>query len=541
MSDGNTSSEKQPAVCSLRTPTDTSTLKQLWLQEKTTEFPFNEFRLNGIPESLKTFVDRFLEEDGGYDDDRLIWTSKNAFVCVGVLRPTLPGVYRNHRFELRLTSDSRYLPLYIHSTTLENAMSCLDLLVGLHDDNYDEMRLIYRDGSIQRLCPLTSVLLEKMLQQNAKRKNVFNRMTFTPDQSRTLATSGTRTDIELNRCKFQDEGAAFLEALAARADPQTGLTKLTIWYCLPFAQGIFVLLLNMLKCLTLHYTHLESEEACRAVAEAELQYLKLHHCKLGDGGASLVESVQVGRGPKGLSLGNTGFGDYDWRPFDSSERIESFMSALRNNTYLERLDLPGLRVREEGILDALTAALFENKGLVHLGLEGCCLNKKCFCKLLSAISEHPSLRTLDLTNFIHDMATTEATKAVAKMLSDNRKFEEIRLCDDDDDSPFDSSTWYALVTPRLECNIYRKRVPAIQEIGLLSTRAAVLASALAHVSNKPWLVWTLVSQNHDILASYLPVNRAHEHQIAILSRKRDRSPSFDAIIACDDEALRKEP
>jgi hypothetical protein len=46
----------------------------------------------------------------------------------------------------------------------------------------------------------------------------------------------------------------------------------------------------MLKCLTLNHIHLESEEACRELAEAELQHLELDHCKLDDSGASLVEN-----------------------------------------------------------------------------------------------------------------------------------------------------------------------------------------------------------------------------------------------------------
>jgi hypothetical protein len=140
--------------------------------------------------------------------------------------------------------------------------------------------------------------LEKILQQSAKRKNIFCDMTFTPDQCRTLATSGTRTDIRFVSCKFEDDGAALLEALAARADPQTGLAKLTVDYRLPFTEGILLLFVHMLKCLAPNYIALESEEACRAVAQAELQYLEFYRCELGDGGASLVESVRVGRGPK---------------------------------------------------------------------------------------------------------------------------------------------------------------------------------------------------------------------------------------------------
>jgi hypothetical protein len=125
-----TSSEQPPALSPLLTPLPyTSTVKELWLQERTPGFSFNEYRLNEIPESLKAFVDQLLKEDGRYDKDRFIWTSDNSFVRVGSNRhDDLPGVYRNNRFALRLTSGSHDLYLYIHSTTLEDAISCLDFL-----------------------------------------------------------------------------------------------------------------------------------------------------------------------------------------------------------------------------------------------------------------------------------------------------------------------------------------------------------------------------------------------------------------------------
>jgi hypothetical protein len=64
-------------------------------------------------------------------------------------------------------------------------MSCVDLLVGLHDDHFKQMELCYgaedqdkEDGP--PIFPLTCRLLEKVLLQNAKRKNVFMYMTFSP-------------------------------------------------------------------------------------------------------------------------------------------------------------------------------------------------------------------------------------------------------------------------------------------------------------------------------------------------------------------------
>jgi hypothetical protein len=522
------SSEKRPTASPLLTPTDTSTLKQLWSRETTAEFRFNEYRLNRQPESLKGFTDQFLKEDGFVDHNRLIWTSKNSFVRVGEdwRRHELPGcgVYQDHRFQLWLTSGSHCLPINIHSTTLEGAMSCLELLVGLHDDHFEKMVLSHRHEEDEPpICLLTSVLLEKILQQSAKRKNSFRSTTFTPDQSRTLATSGIGTVIELNQCKFEDDGEAFLEALVARADPQTGLAKLTIVLFHPFAMGILVLLLHKLEALTLKYIHLESEEACRAVAGDELQYLELDSCELGDGGAALVKSVNEGRGPKGLGLVfDMSDDEDDWRPFDSSERFISFLNALRGNYHLERLVVSNLDCQEERILDALAAALSENEGLVHLALSGRHLDKTCFCKLMRAISAHSSLRTLDLTGIERYMDRTEATEEVTKMLSVNTQLEEIRIVKDDNDSV----AWLKLVTPRLEYNIYCKRFPPIQNLRVPSTRAAIMARALSHVSNRPSPAFMLLRQNSDILSSY---SLRVDPQIATSSGKRSRSPSSDAM------------
>jgi hypothetical protein len=95
------------------------------------------------------------------------------------------------------------------------------------------------------------------------------------------------------------------------------------------------------------------------------------------------KSVWVGRGPKGLGLAKSDDED-DWSPFDSFERFDSFFNALRVNSHLERLDL-SVFGSEEGILDALTAVLLENKGLVLLGLQYYILDESSFCEFLGAM------------------------------------------------------------------------------------------------------------------------------------------------------------
>jgi hypothetical protein len=140
---------------------------------------------------------------------------------------------------------------------------------------------------------------------------------------------------------------------------------------------------------------------------------------------------------------------------------------------------------------------------------------------------HPSLRSLDLLTIGLDIDMKERrefTKTVAEMLSVNDRVEVITF----HDNTFDKDDWDAFVYPRLECNKYRMRFPSIQKIGEASTRAAVLARTLAKFASKPHLVWMLLSQNHDIVSSYL--DSVHDLN-SIPSQKRSRSPSLDGMSA----------
>jgi hypothetical protein len=147
--------------------------------------------------------------------------------------------------------------------------------------------------------------------------------------------------------------------------------------------------------------------------------------------------------------------------------------------------------------------------------------------LLDSVSMHPSLRSLDLQ--MHDWCIDlkkrrEFTKAVADMLSVNERVEVMSFHND----TFDKDDWDAYVAPILECNFYRKWLPSIQKIAEASTRAAVLARALAKFASKPHLVWMLLNQNRDIVSSY--IGAAHDLDF-IPSRKRSRSPSWEGMDA----------
>jgi hypothetical protein len=282
-------------------------LKERCLEEFN-EYSLKEYRLQEEPESLKAFIDLFFLENGEKEKDCIIWLTEHAFVRLSVCR--LPGVYRDRQTRLELSRSNLRTPrshthyLGIHSSTLEEAVSGLDLLAGLQDTYFTGMRLsTFVPGEYGLLvCPLTSRLLEKILLQNPERHNEFFRMVFAADQGRVLAVTGTRTQIGLDSCEFED-GDAFLEAFALRLD--SGPVKWRISGRLPFQNVeqfvLFLIQQRKLEYLSLSYLTLVGD-ICRALVATEIPDLGLDGCTLEDGGVALVESVSVGRGPKDCLL-----------------------------------------------------------------------------------------------------------------------------------------------------------------------------------------------------------------------------------------------
>jgi hypothetical protein len=135
-----------------------------------------------------------------------------------------------------------------------------------------------------------------------------------------------------------------------------------------------------------------------------------------------------------------------------------------------------------------TSSEYAIAGLVHLTVNFYRLDDSGCTELLEAIYVHPSLLSRDLKN-----------AGFGGMLSTNERVEEMSFHDD----TFNKDDWDTHVAARLECNLYRKWLPLIKKIeDASSTRAAVLARALAKFSSEPHLIWMLLNQNHDIVSSY---------------------------------------
>jgi hypothetical protein len=164
---------------------------------------------------------------------------------------------------------------------------------------------------------------------------------------------------------------------------------------------------------------------------------------------------------------------------------------------------------------------------------------------MAAISTHPTLRTLNFRNICDvdsdndsdvdsdndrlspsSSGKRDRANAIANMLLVNKHIDEIPFsCE----VSFDRDDWDALVAPRVECNLYRKRLSSFQKIKALSTRAAVVGRALVRVEKNPSLVWMVLSQNHDVVCSYLLNEARGDDSVSAPSRKRRQSPSDDDV------------
>jgi hypothetical protein len=91
------------------------------------------------------------------------------------------------------------------------------------------------------------------------------------------------------------------------------------------------------------------------------------------------------------------------------------------------------------------------------------------------------------------------TEVVADMMLVSKRFDGIPFCV----YTFDYSLWDSPVAPRIECNLYRKRLRVLEKIEVPSTRAAFMARALAHLAKKPSLLYMALFQNRDIICDYL--------------------------------------
>jgi hypothetical protein len=426
--------------------------------------------------------------------------------------------------------------LSIHASTQQEAIPCLDFLLGLRDNHYKVVTIAKLSLiSDYERCPLTEHNLHKIL-SNSQRRTTFCRMSFTLEQCLALVGCNKKRHLSFHFCKFEDGGASFVKLLKVKGTEIYASRSFTFSGTLPFAKGHWI---SFLKTMGEHGTGQSvvlsglkiDQDSCRGVAKIE--DLKLDGCKLEDHGNSLIESVMAGRGPRALCISMTSCRDSSVvaHPFETLERWKSFMNALNcDNCHLNRLSLSGLSGCDD-ILRALADALYANTRLVHLSLSFMEMSNECWIQLLRAITSHPSLRTLAFVGIRAPVEEDEArrcrTEAVAKMIFVNQQVEKIKT----DQTTFCHKDWVSNVAPRIEYNKYRTRFLNIQKTRMSSTREALFGQALAHLQMKPSLIWMLLSMNHDII-SCLGCGQPKENLVLATLPKHIRYPSLELGVSC---------
>jgi hypothetical protein len=178
----------------LRVP-DTAALQQL-CRDHDTEEGVNCSRYEKLDNPLKTlkdFVDLLRSED-------FIWMADHgAFVSFAdQVLPEVRELYQEFRFRLTLSrnDDDERVPIAFFASTTENAIACLEFLVGLPDSWYTIIFIAQKNHiGPDRTCLLTNHQLGRML-QNSKRITAFTGMVFTVEHKRVLATCGVEREKE---------------------------------------------------------------------------------------------------------------------------------------------------------------------------------------------------------------------------------------------------------------------------------------------------------------------------------------------------------
>lgn len=483
---------------------------------------FSEYRLVQKPDSLYDLASLFY----GGKKSRLLWVSEESFLTLNG-EPNccdLPKEeFRHDFFRINFSSD-RYaelehpwLSLNVFSTSREEANKAVALLFELPDTIYHSVTLLLGTYFLDQHhcpCPLDA---SNLAQLQAKYQNVeFQGVTFvSSEQSCALANMvQSSRKLCLTSCKFSDGGSSFVDEFVTREKTiQNKCACAKFAENLPFDERNLIKFLESLKgqkceqlTLELYDIYLLKPEVCRAIADAEVKELNLTHCILGDQGSALSENIRQGRGPKGLSL------DADpslpLGPFQSMNGWKIFLNSLRQARKLKIL-LMSLWMPPgdcDDLLEVLADAMAENRSLEVLHIDGYLRHDDGWFELVHAVSQHPSLCALGLPGiyFEHEGSNLldrkrDRTNAIIDMLAVNDQLEEICT---NGHSTCDWRLWGSSVTPKLECNIYRKRFAKVSNTMLGSTRAARMGRVLTSVSSKPSLMWLLLSMNPDCVVTY---------------------------------------
>jgi len=235
----------------------------------------------------------------------------------------------------------------------------------------------------------------------------------------------------------------------------------------------------------------------RALASANGVQVALEYCNLTQTSFDLATCLQDNLGPAIL--------------YRCELDSVSLAAALPNNTSLRQLTLRssyGNSAKDRTIIKALAIALKSNKGLETLSLAHCTVSNENCQILCDSLKHHSALKVLDLTKTSKGAAadTVSHLQSLEQMLHTNTVLHTIHMdtivVEGNASISQGVGVWQGQIVSRLERNLYRARVDAIQHAAA-SKRPTLLAHSVAAVTGSPGVVWMILSQNVDVIAGTL--------------------------------------
>jgi hypothetical protein len=179
-----------------------------------------------------------------------------------------------------------------------------------------------------------------------------------------------------------------------------------------------------------------------------------------------------------------------------------------NNTRLE--DLVHSQPYHNTGFALIARALAGNRSLQTLTLDQE-MSDKNWNVLCESVQSHPVLQKLScrgngqriLRGKTADMSEERKTRrmrALADAVQDNTVLQHVQLAC----RVMDHEIYQTFIYPRLQTNLYRPRVQAVQEQADDSIRPQVLLQAVLAVRDDPHLVWMFLSENRDVVAGRGP-------------------------------------
>lgn len=463
--------------------------------------------------NLQQVVQHLHANDGADTGPCVLRTSAQAFVCAcsneddyhdGILSQLYPAHTSHFYILLRFNLHNLHAihELVIYGVSLRDSIACLKYLVGLRNDHYQMIRITHmrHENEHPRLVNLERWI--KFLLDSLGRPHQIVEAFFDPKQSQMLQAPRS---VEFNYPLFQDdEIPAFSMSSTINGKIAFEQSDYTHFNSLSFAcvPGV-----GKLQALELWCEVCSVDLQLLLSSGNTIERLFLKFCRFPDHDESVLLLCQALSSccPRCLSIIEL-HDENESNLFRSLKNWLQFVNFLKGYTRLKGLNLMNIQIEGDLILP-LARTLRENVGLTDLSLSEMILTPDGFHALVSAISVHPTIISLSLTEMIYQgfledepAAIMSRTVQLVEMVQSNPRVQHLTLCPDTCDENIRETD----IEPLLKCRRFRSRCMALARCSAsIETRAAMCLKILARFASVPSFIFLALTANIDAICVLL--------------------------------------